>query len=751
MAVFLSTVGGVAAQFFTNNGVPLSGGKLYTYVAGTTTPAATYTSSSGSTPHANPIVLDSGGRVPGGETWLTDGTSYKFVLKDSADVLIATYDNIVGINSNFVNFFAQEEVQIATAGQTGFTLANSYVPGANTLSVFVDGVNQYNGSTYSYVETSSNTVTFASGLHVGALVKFTTVQSLTSGQQTDAALVSYTPAGAGAVTTTVQAKLRESVSVLDFGADPTGVADSAAAFTAAVATGHAVFVPLGTYKVNSPIATDASPVAKLYIYGERETHNSTSSAMTQINLAGNSSYFVCMGYDSCIKTISFVNGVDVIHHNSQSQDANTTKLIDVCALNWTGTFFKGVERGNGSHLSWVRPVLIAFGAASSVVFDSTNMSYSTDGFDNLTIQDGWIETDSTTAFKIRVGDFSVTDTRLVPYTQANSTWFDFYQPAKAVFINTTFGGESGRKMVNWQADGGSLHFLSCGFYGIAGTSFPGINLLGAPNTIRMDSIASSTNPENIIGVDASMTAASLVALSNTQLTVDGMPEGVVYSLVDTTSLPAMAMAAKYLGAPDTAMVSYSSLLATSSAANQSSGSGSGFSTLTNANAPDPFGANAYGYKFTATGNATGAFGINGGYGVSTLPDGEATYEFLATVTGGSVLVVMTFCGALKTFWIGPGSHRLCFPLRITSTMTRGIGFNFEMATGCTLTLTRFMVFAGYYQQRDFNMYSAAAPTGSYQIERGSRAINSAPTVGQPKAWTCSTSGTPGTWTSEGNL
>ena len=100
MAVNLSPIGGVAAQFFDNNGDPLSGGKIYTYAAGTTTPSPTYTSSTGGTPHANPIILDAAGRVPGGEIWLTDGAQYKFIIKTSTDVQIGSYDNIIGINSN---------------------------------------------------------------------------------------------------------------------------------------------------------------------------------------------------------------------------------------------------------------------------------------------------------------------------------------------------------------------------------------------------------------------------------------------------------------------------------------------------------------------------------------------------------------------------------------------------------------------------------------------------------------------------
>jgi hypothetical protein len=95
MSVNLSPVGN-AFQFFNNEGLPLNGGKLFTYQAGSTTPFPTYTDVNGLIANTNPIILGTDGRPPS-TIWLTDGFFYKFILTDSNDVTIQTYDNLYGI------------------------------------------------------------------------------------------------------------------------------------------------------------------------------------------------------------------------------------------------------------------------------------------------------------------------------------------------------------------------------------------------------------------------------------------------------------------------------------------------------------------------------------------------------------------------------------------------------------------------------------------------------------------------------
>lgn len=71
-------------------GNPLSGAKLYTYEAGTTTPQAVYQDAALTQPHTNPVVADSAGRFP---AMYADG-AIKLDLRTSADVAVRVTDNV---------------------------------------------------------------------------------------------------------------------------------------------------------------------------------------------------------------------------------------------------------------------------------------------------------------------------------------------------------------------------------------------------------------------------------------------------------------------------------------------------------------------------------------------------------------------------------------------------------------------------------------------------------------------------------
>lgn len=88
-------------RFYDNNNFPLSGGQLYTYIAGTTTPQATYTDSTGVTPNANPVIMNARGEA---NVWLAPGQAYKFVLKDASFNTIWTVDQVTSAPSSWVGF-----------------------------------------------------------------------------------------------------------------------------------------------------------------------------------------------------------------------------------------------------------------------------------------------------------------------------------------------------------------------------------------------------------------------------------------------------------------------------------------------------------------------------------------------------------------------------------------------------------------------------------------------------------------------
>jgi len=161
-------------QFFGADGTPLVGGKLYSYAAGTSTPLATYTDSTGATANSNPVILDSRGEAG---VWLASA-SYKLVLKTSNDTLIWTVDNINAIST------------LDTLAASG---------GSN--------------------------------------------------------LIGFIQAGTGATATTVQARLRQTLSVKDFGATGDGSTDDTTAIQNALnaGSGRSVYFPAGTYRVSATL------------------------------------------------------------------------------------------------------------------------------------------------------------------------------------------------------------------------------------------------------------------------------------------------------------------------------------------------------------------------------------------------------------------------------------------------------------------------------------------------------------------
>lgn len=286
MSVTLSLFAGAGAQFFDNNGNPLSGGKIYTYAAGTTTPNPTYTTNSDSSLHTNPIVLDAAGRVPsGGEIWLQLGVGYKFVVKTSAEVLIATYDNIPSSAqppaANDADSIMYEQGYLLTAG--------SFIAGKIYRIVSI-------GTTdFTLIGATSNTI----GTHFIA----TGVGSGT---------------GTAELSQTVETKLRQTISVKDFGAVGDGVTDDTvavhAAFDKAKTTGQSVYFPAGKYRVTSGY-TNATLRGDVTIFGEGLDY--AASNASQVNTS-------CIVLDS-------ISGASFFYEQTADNQLTVNNMVFACA------------------------------------------------------------------------------------------------------------------------------------------------------------------------------------------------------------------------------------------------------------------------------------------------------------------------------------------------------------------------------------------------------------------------------------
>ena len=177
------------------NGDPISGGKLYCYIAGTSTPLDTYTEATLATPNANPVVADSAGRMA---VWLGANLSYKFVAKTSADVTVWTVDAVENIPGTGLalditgtageNLALNDVVYLASDAGSGGTTPGSWYK--------TDADNTYSSSSASIVGMVPAAITSAASGTIRLQGRLTGLSSLTTGD------IYYASATAGLLTAT---------------------------------------------------------------------------------------------------------------------------------------------------------------------------------------------------------------------------------------------------------------------------------------------------------------------------------------------------------------------------------------------------------------------------------------------------------------------------------------------------------------------------------------------------------------------
>ena len=185
-------------------GNPISGAKICTYLAGTTTATATYTDAALSVANTNPIVADSAGRFT---AYLSLGTSYKFVYQDATGtagvcngVTLKTVDNVFAVPSSASNVdIAGTAGEALTAGQVVYLSDGS---GGKTAGQWykADSANTYSSTLPEIGMAQASMAAAASGTMrlVGSV---TGLSSLTVGS-------TYYVGTAGAVTATAPTNAR---------------------------------------------------------------------------------------------------------------------------------------------------------------------------------------------------------------------------------------------------------------------------------------------------------------------------------------------------------------------------------------------------------------------------------------------------------------------------------------------------------------------------------------------------------------
>lgn len=139
-----------------------------------------------------------------------------------------------------------------------------------------------------------------------------------------------------------------SINVLDYGADPTGSADSYAAFVAALAAGSNVYVPEGTYKLTQTLSITGE---KLF-YGPTSSSSSLQLAVLNFTGTGNGIQSISAEFGGlCIRNFMITGGDGsgaYAIYNTRPQ----TVIENIHMEGWNNSGIALEEAGTGSQASW---------------------------------------------------------------------------------------------------------------------------------------------------------------------------------------------------------------------------------------------------------------------------------------------------------------------------------------------------------------------------------------------------------------
>jgi hypothetical protein len=688
MAVNLSALAGAGQQFFDNSGNPLTGGKLYSYAAGTTTPQTTYTSVSGATAHTNPIILNAAGRVTTGEIWLTAGQNYKFVLETSANVLIATWDNITGING------------------TGIT--------------------------------------------------------------SNADNVEYDPPFTGALTNgyTVEDKLRQTVSVKDFGAVGDGVVNDTAAIQAAIDAFKStdaydpqetvnIFFPMGNYRVTasllvysgtrligegnrSKITADVSLTTQIielkrtpttdsinfvvvenlgfYTRGTCWAIKATAATVTEVYLRNlyfdctycvdSSTYTQSCEYGSLYSTgpveqvLLFAGNLNTIRNLVVEGTAGTTTEPTV--------YFKGHVAGNSSGNLIDRILIENTGSVNKVPLKLEDC-------DNVSVSGYWMEVANTNGNSVQIVD-------------CNSIRFtDFFRGIRTpTKVNIATTKDVWFDVVDTDSQTEPL----ASFFTIDATSRVRISRVYCRD-------AEGIYPKSLIAKNVVID----YVYNRTSSTVTGYQPVSQLSYQGGNIFVNPSFEAGIYGWNTSSMGAYTASYSVSDVAN-------------GVMARFQWGAATPAYLYQNITIAAGQIGM------------PVTFTaWVKNASGVGVIAPLSFgAGIAATSGInytsGTDWQIITSTVIPQSAGTLSIGFYFEGTTDVyadeasvyfgTVARPNNAEFGSIQLTSKTVLFGSAAPTtGTWVV--GSKVFNSAPAVGSPKGWVCTVDGTPGTWVSEGNL